>query len=445
VTQPARAEPVPVLDAPAEAPPSTSAVGVWGLQHVAEWLPGPRQTLLLVLVAAAFTRLLWLGAPDNALIFDELYYVNAARTILAWPVPPDAPYADAPAGVDPNHEHPPLGKVLMAESMQVFGDTPIGWRLPSLVSGLASILLVCAIAGAAGAEPWLGVLAAGLFAADNLVLVHSRIATLDMQLAAWLLLAAWLGLRRWLPAAGVACGLAALTKAGGIYGLAALLAYELGDAALAWRRTRAWPLRSLVRRGLLLGGPFLLVWLGGLWLLDTRVGTFATPWEHIGFMTQYGLELARAQGPANSESLPWQWLVNQVQIPYLKVETEVLVNGQLTETRPTVEFLGAMNPILMGAFPLAFGVAIWQLWKVEDRLSLWIAAWLTGTYLPFYPLALMAHRISYIFYFLPVLPAVALAVALLLRRSQLPGIAVWTYLGIVAAGFVAYFPFHQPP
>jgi hypothetical protein len=162
-------------------------------------------------------------------------------------------------------------------------------------------------------------------------------------------------------------------------------------------------------------------------------------------MAQYGLDLARAQGPANSESQPWQWLVNQVQIPYLRVETQVLIDGKLSETRATVEFLGAMNPILMGAFPLAFGFVVWQLWTLGDRLSLWIAAWLTGTYLPFYPLALMAHRIAYIFYFLPVMPAVALGIALLLRRSRLPGIAVWTYLGMVAAGLVAYFPFHQPP
>src|SRR5262249_35713918 len=153
-----------------------------------EWLPGPRQTLLLILLAAALSRVLWLGAPNSALIFDEQFYVNAARTMLGWQVPEGAPYADRTAGLDPNQEHPPLGKLVLTGSMLLFGDTPLGWRAPSLVGGMGSIVLVYAIARTLSRDVWLGVLAAGLFAIDNLVLVHSRIGTLDIQLTLWLLL-----------------------------------------------------------------------------------------------------------------------------------------------------------------------------------------------------------------------------------------------------------------
>jgi hypothetical protein len=78
-----------------------------------DWTP----LLLMLLVVASFGfRMLWLEKPDGALIFDEQYYVNAARAILGWPVAEGAPYADAPPGFDPNTEHPPGAEILIAAS-----------------------------------------------------------------------------------------------------------------------------------------------------------------------------------------------------------------------------------------------------------------------------------------------------------------------------------------
>ena len=98
--------------------------------------------LLAVIAFAAGTRAFDLGAPcsspcahnsDHSLIFDESYYVNAARVIAGIHPPATAPYHDAPLGKDPNAEHPQLAKLVMAGGIEVFGDGPWGWRLGSLV------------------------------------------------------------------------------------------------------------------------------------------------------------------------------------------------------------------------------------------------------------------------------------------------------------------------
>jgi predicted membrane-bound dolichyl-phosphate-mannose-protein mannosyltransferase len=138
----------------------------------------------LVLVAAFVARVAWLNLPDGGLIFDEAYYVNAARVLLGWPVAEGAHYAGSPAGLDPNTEHPPLGKLLIALSMSVFGDTGIGWRIPSIIAGLVAIAAVYRIVRASGETPWLAILVVGILAFDNLTLVHGRIATLDMLVLA---------------------------------------------------------------------------------------------------------------------------------------------------------------------------------------------------------------------------------------------------------------------
>src|SRR5829696_7215898 len=89
----------------------------------------PEVILLMVLAVSLFFRVLKLNEPDRLTLFDERYYVNAARTILGLPRPSGVPYELFPGGKDPNLEHPPLGKLLIAASIGGAGDNPLGWRL----------------------------------------------------------------------------------------------------------------------------------------------------------------------------------------------------------------------------------------------------------------------------------------------------------------------------
>lgn len=148
----------------------------------------------------------------HTLIFDEDYYVNAARVIDGINPPQKMPYHGAPAGDDPNAEHPQLAKLIVAGTIKLFGDTPLGWRIGSIIFAALALLALYALVTGAGGSGWLGVGVCAVMALDNLMLVHGRIATLDIYAVAVALLAAALYVRKHPLLAGLALGVAACMK-----------------------------------------------------------------------------------------------------------------------------------------------------------------------------------------------------------------------------------------
>jgi 4-amino-4-deoxy-L-arabinose transferase-like glycosyltransferase len=104
----------------------------------------PGNVLALVFITAFLLRAIWLNVPSQGLIFDEAYYVNAARVIIG--LEATSHYADAAPGFDPNTEHPALGKLILAGSMAVLGDNSVAWRLPSVIFGMLALAAVYLIA-----------------------------------------------------------------------------------------------------------------------------------------------------------------------------------------------------------------------------------------------------------------------------------------------------------
>ena len=406
----------------------------------------PGRMLAILLFASLVTRGIWLNVPSNGLIFDEAYYVNAARVILG--VPAGTHYGDAVAGFDPNTEHPALGKLIIAGSIAVLGDNALAWRLPSLVFGLVALYAIYLIARDTTRSRWLPIAVTGLVSFDNLMLVHGRIGTLDILVLAPMLVGSWLALRhRWILA-GVAMGIALLIKITAIYAVGAVLLYWLLTDGLRWWEARRRPVMEDVRGAIGFIVITLSIMLGGLTILDARLSQFPSPVDHIARIITYGANLKAPITVGHCpeiDSKPWQWPFNDCQINYYRTDVTVRTNDEVTAKYPKIEFRGALNPLLASAIPLAALFTAWYGWKTRNRLALWALAWGAANYLPYVLLALLTPRIMYIYYVLPLIPAVAVGVALLLTRAGLPRFVRWGYLALYLVGFAAYFPFRQIP
>jgi dolichyl-phosphate-mannose-protein mannosyltransferase len=149
-------------------------------------------------------RVINLGRPD-ALVFDEIYYVDGAKDLLRYGVEVE--------GAQPEFiVHPPIGKWLIGAGIEIFGDNSFGWRIVGAVLGTLMIVLVALIAHELFHSRALTVLASALMSLDGLALVHSRTALLDNFLAFFILLAAYFFIKEkhWLT--GLCLGLALGTK-----------------------------------------------------------------------------------------------------------------------------------------------------------------------------------------------------------------------------------------
>ena len=135
-----------------------------------------------VLLIAAGLRLWGLSSPSIS-YWDERYYVFDASAYLGggYGVPIGHPPAVRIEG-EGTWVHPPLGKWMIALGEGPLGETPLGWRLPSAVFGIAGVALVYLLGLELWGSVWWAGLAGLLLALDGLHIVQSRIAMLDVFL-----------------------------------------------------------------------------------------------------------------------------------------------------------------------------------------------------------------------------------------------------------------------
>jgi dolichyl-phosphate-mannose-protein mannosyltransferase len=208
------------------------------------------------LISMAFLALVWhrLGIPSK-IYFDEVHYVPAARKLLAMEAV--------------NSEHPMVGKEIIAAAIWLLGDRPLVWRIPSALFGAFGLFAFGRMMWWASGRRFATLAGMGLLFTSFAWFIQSRIAMLDMFMAAFGMAALWqLAVAMQLPAARARWRLA---TAGVLFGLALGAKWSiLGVAALPGLIFLGLRFRDHGRRLLVEHAtrpiPGIALWEAALWL-----------------------------------------------------------------------------------------------------------------------------------------------------------------------------------
>jgi hypothetical protein len=440
--------------------------------------------LALVCALGVGARCYRLGTPapqhgHGGTVFDETYYVNAARVIAgAHMNPGDRYYGAAPAGSDPNAEHPQLAKVLIALSIDLGGDTPVAWRISAVVFSLAALLMLNWLVRCAGGGPWLAVGATAIASFENLWVVSGRIAVLDIYCVPFMLAGAAFYLRRRPVIAGFLLGIGACFKEVALFGVlillgleamrgAAWLASQLQEAPQGWRSLgrSGWPRiarpdRRRVARPLAMVLVTIVTFASALAIIDSAVPPnngghpvtrneaaicsdlwlWRSACNHIAFIVKYAEGLRSPNAPQGIASYPWQFWGDVKNIPYFTQTVSVRVAGELTHVTTTINFQGLISRVLLFTSWPAILMSIWWAIRRRDDLSFLVIAWILGTWLPIEFGSLFEARTTYLYYMVITMPALYIAVARLLAWQRVPKLLDVAWWALFLVEFATLYP-----
>lgn len=406
-------------------------------------LAAPLGLVALVLV----TRVPRLDRP-RAMVFDELYYSLDAADLLRH-------------GVEANAAHPPLAKWLIAAGIRIVGFTPVGWRLASLVAGIALVLLTWAAARKVTRHEGLAATAGALVALDGIAFVTGRLALLDVFVATATTAAAWcvLGaladrddpdrLRRWRWAVAVLLGLGTAMKWGAVW------TWPVAAVVLVALERPRW-LRSLAVLTLVPAAIYVASY--GVWFVQaeqTRAGLAhcqdevpcrlgAVERVEVWFDHQRDLlEYHAGLETDNDEADPaWHWATmadpsDLFDKPCRPADADApaeLNDGVCTDDGKETEahVLAVANPVSWAAGMLALvGLGYFAVRRRDDAAGV-VLALAASQWLPW----MLSGREVYTYYAISLVPMLALGTVLVLDR--LPRLRRWALVPLLVGSALAF-------
>lgn len=357
-------------------------------------------------------------------VFDEFYYVGAARSILS-------------VGPNLRPEHPPLAQLIIASGIALFGDIPVGWRIFSILSGAFTILVVYLLVRDASGNEGLAFAAAFAVSFENLFFTFSLLGLLDVFFVFFLTLSIYLQFKRRHALSGVVFAFSALSKLSAVVALPLFPIFfllrkrfgsiprcENGKGNHSWTGLFVWLgffFGAFAFFGFIFGQIY-----GGL-LIPNLIGTvpidrviYTNPLDHLSYIISAH---SSTDWPQRTEPPPWLWLVTSRSY-YL---------GTLSLAKDI--FLEGFNPIIMGIAFLSIPFAVHNYIRNRESFLILLFLWFSTTYLVWIGVYLLFARPLFFFYLVPTIPAIAIANVIFLSRNKT---VLWIYLGTLLAYFLIF-------
>ena len=333
----------------------------------------------------------------NSTYFDEIYHARTALEHLRLIKPYEV-------------SHPPLGKLIIALGLTIFGVNPFGWRFMGVLFGVLMLPIMWLLIRRLFGDDRIALCGTAIFAFDFMHFAQTRIATIDTYgvffiLLMYLFFWSWYDNDNWrdLALAGVFFGLGAASKwtclyAGAGLGVLWVIAwlYRFHDA-----KGQSWQKRCF--EDFVLNVGFCLVWFvmvpALIYYLSylpygraKGAALFTKKYLQIVLDNQEYMFTYHAKsvlGATHPYSSTWyQWLVDYRPILYV---LEYPASGYRTS------IAAFLNPLLCWGGLMSLPVLFWMAIRRRDRRAAFILVGYLSELLPWVPV----ERLTFAYHYFP--------------------------------------------
>jgi dolichyl-phosphate-mannose-protein mannosyltransferase len=333
--------------------------------------------LAIIVIAALAVHLAMVVVPRE-IILDEVHYINDARSII------ENHATDRP-------EHPPLAKLLIVAGIKMFGDNPWGWRILPIIFSMVTLMMFYILCRRLNMSRMAASIAVFLLAFENLNFLMSSLAMLDVYFVTFMMAAFLLYAYQKYLGAGVAIGLSGLSKLfGALSGPAVFFHWVFSKKG----RSRRFFLTIIMA---------IVIFFGLMPLLDYTihpvVSSSLNPITRVDNMLSLSGSLTYQNVDHPDKSHPWEWLYTYKPFPFYIMP----------------HWTAAIS---FSIWALTVPIFIYMLIRAvkKDDAALFGVSWFAGTYLVWIPITLITQRVSYIYYFYPVVGALCLGLGIALAQ-----------------------------